>query len=496
MEISKLNTEFKIRKISQQGLESIKEKIEKNGFLDSFPIIIDENNLVIDGHHRVEAALALGLTEVPTILKSGLTEAEKKHLAFIANEASETSVPMTMVDYCEFIWGSEDKLADIALQIGWSEAKVKDHSALKVLKFDKDKEEKVDLNSWNIIVDFFHRSTEEVDKSTFNRKLLSGLIKLNDAQQCELITDLADDRINKNKFKALAEKYAKQNADIETLKEQLENKVPTDLLDSAILEIENGNYNLENLIQLTLDKHDKKTSIKLIHGDFYEEVKNIKEGSINLIVTDPPYNIAHENDDVYEGRKNVSSDFGEWDKVEHTDFKQMIKVWATEFKRILAPNGSGYLFTSDVYLSHIREYIEEVGLRYRATIIWHKTNPGTSATKGNFISSNEYIIYFDNGEKPTLNWMGENEMQNFFQSPICGGNERIKDKKGNTLHPTQKPKSVIRHLIDISSNKGDLIFDGFMGSGTTAHVAKDTDRKFVGIEFDKAYFDAAKERTL
>jgi len=85
-------------------------------------------------------------------------------------------------------------------------------------------------------------------------------------------------------------------------------------------------------------------------------------------------------------------------------------------------------------------------------------------------------------------------MHNFINAPICGGGERVVDAKGNVLHPTQKPEQVIRHFLDISSNRGDIIFDGFMGVGTSGKVAKDKGRKFIGIEQDNTFFEAAQRR--
>lgn len=85
-------------------------------------------------------------------------------------------------------------------------------------------------------------------------------------------------------------------------------------------------------------------------------------------------------------------------------------------------------------------------------------------------------------------------MHNFIEAPVCGGKERLVDSKGRTLHPTQKPEAIIRHLLDISSNRGDVVFDGFAGVGTTGKVAKDRGRKFIGIEQEKPYFEAMQRR--
>ena len=81
-------------------------------------------------------------------------------------------------------------------------------------------------------------------------------------------------------------------------------------------------------------------------------------------------------------------------------------------------------------------------------------------------------------------------MHNFIQTPICMGRERLKDPK----HPTQKPLRVLRHLINLASKPGDLIFDPFMGVGSTGVAARELGRRFVGVEIDREYFEAAKQR--
>ena len=81
-------------------------------------------------------------------------------------------------------------------------------------------------------------------------------------------------------------------------------------------------------------------------------------------------------------------------------------------------------------------------------------------------------------------------MHNFFESSICMGPERIKNPK----HPTQKPVRLLKHLIKIASNEGDVVLDPFMGVGSTGVAALQMDRRFIGIEIEKDYFDAAKIR--
>jgi hypothetical protein len=90
----------------------------------------------------------------------------------------------------------------------------------------------------------------------------------------------------------------------------------------------------------------------------------------------------------------------------------------------------------------------------------------------------------------TWNFTTQNEMHNFIETPICMGKERIKEPK----HPTQKPLAVLEHIITIASNEGDIVFDPFMGVGSTGHAALNLSRKFIGMEIDPVYYQASIKR--
>ena len=90
----------------------------------------------------------------------------------------------------------------------------------------------------------------------------------------------------------------------------------------------------------------------------------------------------------------------------------------------------------------------------------------------------------------TWNFGKQSEMHNFIQAPICMGKERLK----NPNHPTQKPLRVLRKLLEIGSQPGDVVFDPFMGVGSTGVAALEMDRRFVGVELEEKYFLGAVDR--
>lgn len=122
-------------------------------------------------------------------------------------------------------------------------------------------------------------------------------------------------------------------------------------------------------------------------------------------------------------------------------------------------------------------------------ILTHNTNPSPKLRREGFLNSCELIICAWN-KGHTWNFTRQRDMHNFIESPICMGRERVK----NPVHPTQKPVKVLSHLIQLASNPGGLVFDPFMGVGSTGVAALQLGRRFVGIELDLLYFEAAVKR--
>jgi hypothetical protein len=122
-------------------------------------------------------------------------------------------------------------------------------------------------------------------------------------------------------------------------------------------------------------------------------------------------------------------------------------------------------------------------------MIWHKTNPAPKVFKAGFLNSCEMIFTCWN-KKHTWNFISQAEMHNFIESSICMKPERLSNPK----HPAQKPISILRKMIEIASNENDIVFDPFMGVGSTGVAALDLNRRFIGVELDETYFEAAQKR--
>ncbi|HQN24712.1 MAG TPA: site-specific DNA-methyltransferase [Bacteroidales bacterium] len=210
---------------------------------------------------------------------------------------------------------------------------------------------------------------------------------------------------------------------------------------------------------------------KIYHADAFEEIKRINDQSIDLILTDPPYNLGQYSTGNIKmsWRKDFNNDIAHWDK---TSFAP--SDWVREFKRILSPRGNIFAFTSYNLLGKWHEAFDPEFDTFQF-VVWHKTNPPPKLYKSSFLNSCELIICCWN-KGHTWNFSSQKEMHNFIESPICMGEERL---KGKYSHPTQKPIKVLSHFIKIASNEGDTVFDPFMGVGSTGVAAVKLNRKFI-----------------
>jgi site-specific DNA-methyltransferase (adenine-specific)/modification methylase len=229
----------------------------------------------------------------------------------------------------------------------------------------------------------------------------------------------------------------------------------------------------------------KMDRYEILNVDYYSHVKNIPDSSIDLILTDPPYNLSNYSTGNIKltWRKDINNDLAKWDKkVFHPG--EVLE----DFMRILRPTGNIFAFTSYNLLGKWHEVFDPEFDTFQF-VVWHKTNPVPKIRRAGFLNSCELIICVWN-KGHTWNFGNQKEMHNFIETSICMGRERTKKPH----HPTQKPVKVLKHIIKIASNPGDMIFDPFMGVGSAGVAALEMDRKFLGFELDREYFKAAQRR--
>lgn len=223
----------------------------------------------------------------------------------------------------------------------------------------------------------------------------------------------------------------------------------------------------------------------ILRADSRHIIKRIPDNSVDFILTDPPYNLGqHSTGNIpLPGRTAMNNDVAEWDMI---DFNP--EEWADEFIRILKPTGNLFIFTS---YNQIGRWYSCLDHKFDTSnfMIWHKTNPAPKIFRAGFLNSCEMIFTCWN-KKHTWNFISQAEMHNFIESSICMKPERLSNPK----HPAQKPVAILRKMIEIASNENDIVFDPFMGVGSTGVAALNLNRRFIGVELDEEYFGAAKKR--
>ena len=209
--------------------------------------------------------------------------------------------------------------------------------------------------------------------------------------------------------------------------------------------------------------------INLMQGDCLELMKNIPDGSVDLVLTDPPYGIDFQSNYRKSKFNKIQNDSSI-----NTEFLD-------ECKRVLKDTGAIYCFTRwDVY----PQWAEQISKRFKIKncIVWFKRGGGLGDLKKGYIYNHEFIIYCAE-KNHRLNGKRRNDVFEFQ-----------KDAPSKYVHPTQKPISLLSEIIERSSNVGDTVLDCFMGSGSTGVACVNLKRNFIGMEIEEKYFKIAEER--
>ena len=245
----------------------------------------------------------------------------------------------------------------------------------------------------------------------------------------------------------------------------------------------------------------KKNTILL--GDSLKIMKTIPSKSVDLIFADPPYNLQLKDTLYRPDQTTVEAVTQDWDKFNtYKEYDNFTEQWLKESKRILKKGGALWVIGSYHNILRVGTSIQNHGFWILNDIIWHKTNPMPNFRGTRFTNAHETLLWCTTSReaKYTFNYQNLKElndgkqMRSDWYIPICSGKERLREINNQRSHPTQKPEALMYRIILSSTNKGDIILDPFLGSGTTAVVAKKLQRNFIGIEQDKEYISLAKKR--
>ena len=219
------------------------------------------------------------------------------------------------------------------------------------------------------------------------------------------------------------------------------------------------------------------------NGDALELLPQVPDGSVDLIVTDPPFAIDFRAQRLNYNRsgKNVLEGYKDIPEAEYGKFTSR---WITEAHRVLAPGGSMYIFSGWNRLRDILEGIDNTGLTTVNHLIW-KYQFGVFTTK-KFVTSHYHILFVVKDPKHYT----FNKIDHYPEDVWIINREYWKGKKKT---PTKLPSELVKKILSYSSNPGDLVLDPFLGSGTVAIVAQQEGRHFIGFEIVPEYYAFAQD---
>jgi len=242
----------------------------------------------------------------------------------------------------------------------------------------------------------------------------------------------------------------------------------------------------------------------ILKGDCVAAMNRLPDASVDVIFADPPYNLQLNGDLHRPDQSKVDAVDDEWDQFDSFEaYDAFTRAWLLAARRVLKPNGTIWVIGSYHNIFRVGAKLQDLGFWILNDIVWRKTNPMPNFRGRRFQNAHETMIWASRDAKAkgyTFNYEAmkaaneDVQMRSDWLFPICTGNERLKDAKGDKLHPTQKPEALLARVMLASTKPGDVVLDPFFGSGTTGAVAKRLGRHFVGIEREQDYIDAALER--
>ena len=209
--------------------------------------------------------------------------------------------------------------------------------------------------------------------------------------------------------------------------------------------------------------------------DCIEGLKSMPDNSVDVVISDPPYGISRDLN-VKGKRLGTTAildfNYGKWDKFDKEWFELALKKTRGWIFTFCAKKDVG-LFWAD---------LEKHNFKAIDVMVWQKPDPIPLNAKSKFLNAWEAIVI---GKKASGKW------RSTYQHNII----KIQAPKGKSrIHPTQKPVELIKQLIELTTDPGDLVLDPFMGSGTTAVAAKESGRDYIGFEVSKKYWKDASKR--
>lgn len=242
---------------------------------------------------------------------------------------------------------------------------------------------------------------------------------------------------------------------------------------------------------------------QVLLGDCITLMQMLPSASVHCVFADPPYNLQlrgelrRPDDSLVDGVDEA------WDRfTDVATYDAFTGAWLAECRRLLRKDGTLWVIGAYHNIFRIGATLQDLGFWILNDVIWRKANPMPNFRGRRFTNAHETLIWaarsrdsrhrFNYQAMKALN--DDIQMRSDWWIPLCTGAERLRNQHGLKLHPTQKPEALLHRVLVASTAPGDIVLDPFLGTGTTAVVAKRLHRHFIGIERHPAYVEAALGR--
>ncbi|HSG61638.1 MAG TPA: DNA methyltransferase [Pseudomonadales bacterium] len=498
IDIGKITIKSHQRAIRPAKVAYIANKIKLSGYNVSYPITITKDGELVDGGHRIEACKEAGIFQIPYIVKPD--DISSEYHAIRCNDDGADTEPYDVFDYAELCWtlNEVDKMTgdDIASRLGWgSKQKVDQYKTIK---------DTLHVAAWRIVRSLSTKNQPLVDgdeKSVVDQK--STTVDWKESHFRAFLKHLpcpnGDRNIMRHQLRALreimdgkkitaatCEKSAQKHAWYATLSRLMNDGLVAEVglrervrlyknIQNGVFGKEEADKNLEIFNRALTALNEDAMKVQLYHADTLRILPQLDDKSINLVVTDPPYNTTDHEWDQY----GTSDQFIGW-----------MQEWTTLLKPKLKDDYHLFIFCDPDYMADIEIMLKSNGWPIKSRIIWEYRNlvKGRDVTD-KFIEN--YQVCFHCGSH-ALNWPDDWDDRRFMVQRHATPQTNFTEGRH---HPTAKPLSLIKLMVELGSKPGDLVLDTFAGGGTTGEACKVVgQRRCMLIERDDHYCKAIEAR--
>jgi modification methylase len=255
-----------------------------------------------------------------------------------------------------------------------------------------------------------------------------------------------------------------------------------------------------SVTEASLSAHENR----ILVGDCIAEMNKLPAACVDLVFADPPYNLQLEGGLSRPDQSLVDAVDDDWDKfADFATYDRFTRDWLTAARRVMKRDATICVIGSYHNIFRVGAILQDLGFWILNDIVWRKANPMPNFRGRRFTNAHETMIWATRSADAkgyTFNYEAlkagneDRQVRSDWYFPLCTGGERLKGADGKKVHPTQKPEALLSRLLLAASNAGDLVLDPFFGSGTTGAAAKRLGRRFIGIERDTCYVEAAQAR--